>query len=233
MKFGKIVALCKKNKRVRIYDLPGIDIQWIGTLGAMYAARGIPTLDEESMLALCDVPDKDIEKWSAYREEFPKGYCIENKAVGSDDDDSTSMAGLSIYVDGVSMIPLYIKDSVIFIDESLVAPVAGDYTTLHIRHTADGQPYVIAKIGFIVAAVILPYGYVSDELALQVHKLSDACSVAAKEAKKLRALASSAAPDAGAAEPEQCAMSVDPDTGEMADAPVKEKKKSGRKDTAK
>ena len=66
MKIKSIAAICKKNKQVVLfnrYSDSGTLSQYIGDGNAVYPISGLPELDEESILTIFDVPEKQREDW--------------------------------------------------------------------------------------------------------------------------------------------------------------------------
>ena len=66
MKIKSIAAICKKNKQVVLfnrYSDSGTISQYIGDGSAVYPISGLPELDEESILTIFDVPEKQREDW--------------------------------------------------------------------------------------------------------------------------------------------------------------------------
>ena len=55
MKIKKLARLCAARKSIWVYD--GERLQYIGDGSACYTVRGLPELDEESLMVIFDVPE--------------------------------------------------------------------------------------------------------------------------------------------------------------------------------
>ena len=67
MKIKSIAAICKKNKQVVLfnrYSDSGTLSQYIGDGNAVYPISCLPELDEESILTIFDVPEKQRDRKS-------------------------------------------------------------------------------------------------------------------------------------------------------------------------
>ena len=76
MKIKSIAAICKKNKQVVLfnrYSDSGTISQYIGDGSAVYPISGLPELDEESILTIFDVPEKQREDWLVRYRDIPEG----------------------------------------------------------------------------------------------------------------------------------------------------------------
>lgn len=82
MKIKSIAAICKKSKRVVLYSKRNIegDIvqQYISDGSAVYPVSGLPALDEESILTIFDIPEKQREDWFVKDADIPDGINFED-----------------------------------------------------------------------------------------------------------------------------------------------------------
>lgn len=65
MKIKKIVSICIGTGRFVLFDRiskNGEITQWLGDGSAAYPLDGLPILDEESLCAIFDIPEKKWEK---------------------------------------------------------------------------------------------------------------------------------------------------------------------------
>lgn len=106
MKIKSIAAICKKNKQVVLfnrYSDSGTISQYIGDGNAVYPISGLPELDEESILTIFDVPEKQREDWLVQYRDIPEGISFE-------DTDATEkiieQGNLSIVYSGKTLKPL-------------------------------------------------------------------------------------------------------------------------------
>lgn len=81
MKIKSIAAICKKNKQVVLfnrYSDSGTLSQYIGDGNAVYPISGLLELDEESILTIFDVPEKQREDWLVRYRDIPEGISFED-----------------------------------------------------------------------------------------------------------------------------------------------------------
>jgi len=69
MKFSKVAALCKKRKRIHVYNDPKSEAQWLGDGIGIYLLEGMPQITTDECLRLFDVPE---DKHSSY-------FCLHNE----------------------------------------------------------------------------------------------------------------------------------------------------------
>jgi hypothetical protein len=81
MKIKSIATICKKNKQVVLfnrYSDSGTLSQYIGDGNTVYPISGLPELDEESILTIFDVPEKQREDWLVRYRDIPEGISFED-----------------------------------------------------------------------------------------------------------------------------------------------------------
>lgn len=84
MKIKSIAAICKKGKQVILYnrhESGGTLQQYIGDGMTAYPVSGLPELDEESVLTIFDVPEKQREDWLVRVMAAPEGINFEDTDV--------------------------------------------------------------------------------------------------------------------------------------------------------
>lgn len=204
MKIKSIAAICKKNKNIAIFERYSDDgdilTQYIGDGSAVYPVIGLPPLDAESLLTIFDVPEKDRDN-----------YFFE-------DTDATERhverEGISIIYSGRTLKPIRTTRGLVFIESRYLAPVADvlDVLELYERRTTDGAPYIVAKAGFLLQAVIMPYDVINQQFVESLQALTRECEFALSEKERRER---EARDHFTATEPEQFALNVDPDTGEV------------------
>lgn len=173
MKIKSIAAICKKNKNIAIFERYSDDgdilTQYIGDGSAVYPVIGLPPLDAESLLTIFDVPEKDRDNYFVKTLGIPAGISFE-------DTDATERQvereGISIIYSGRTLKPIHTTRGLVFIESRYLAPVADvlDVLELYERRTTDGAPYIVAKAGFLLQAVIMPYDVINQQFAAEVHK---------------------------------------------------------------
>lgn len=203
MKIKSIAAICKKSKRVVLYSKRNIegDIvqQYISDGSAVYPVSGLPALNEESILTIFDIPEKQREDWFVKDADIPDGINFEDM---DSSEQIIERAGLSIVYAGKTLKPLQTRHGLIFMESRYLAPISDvlDVMELYERATPGGEPYIVAKAGFLLQAVIMPIVHGVQELARQCA----AALVKKKEKRKREAIIDP-----------QYAFNVDSKTGEV------------------
>lgn len=72
------------------------------------------------------------------------------------------------------MKPLKTRNGIIFIQQKYLAPLEDvlDVVQLYERVTPDGQTYVAAKAGLLIAAVIFPYRLVTEKFVNRLEEIT-------------------------------------------------------------
>lgn len=197
MKIKSIAAICKKNKNIAIFERYSDDgdilTQYIGDGSAVYPVIGLPPLDAESLLTIFDVPEKDRDNYFVKTLGIPAGISFE-------DSDATERQvereGISIIYSGRTLKPIHTTRGLVFIESRYLAPVAD----------------VVAKAGFLLQAVIMPYDVINQQFVESLQALTRECEFALSEKERRER---EARDHFAATEPEQFALNVDPNTGEI------------------
>lgn len=214
MKIKSIAAICKKNKQVVLfnrYSDSGTISQYIGDGNAVYPISGLPELDEESILTIFDVPEKQREDWLVRYRDIPEGINFEDTDAN---EKMIERDNLSIIFSGHTLKPLQTRRGLVFIQSRYLSPVSDvlDVLELYERFTPNGTPYIVAKAGFLLQAVIMPYDVINAGFVERLQRLARDCAFALdlRRQEEERAAAREAAGD-----PAQCAFDVDTSTGEV------------------
>lgn len=200
MKIKSIAAICKKNKNIAIFERYSDDgdilTQYIGDGSAVYPVVGLPQLDKESLLTIFGVP----------------------AGISFEDTDETERhverEGISIIYSGRTLKPIRTTRGLVFIESRYLSPVADvlDVLELYERRTAEGTPYIVAKAGFLLQAVIMPYDVINQQFVESLQDLTRECEFSLSEKERRER---EARDRFTFTEPEQCSLNVDPDTGEV------------------
>lgn len=211
MKIKSIAAICKKNKNIAIFERYSDDgdilTQYIGDGSAVYPVIGLPQLDKESLLTIFDVPEKDRDNYFVKTLGVPAGISFEDT---DETERHVEREGISIIYSGRTLKPIRTTRGLVFIESRYLSPVADvlDVLELYERRTAEGMPYIVAKAGFLLQAVIMPYDVISQQFVDNLKRLTEQCALSLDLREREKALAR-------AAEPEQFSLNVDPATGEI------------------
>lgn len=164
MKIKSIAAICKKNKNIAIFERYSDDgdilTQYIGDGSAVYPVVGLPQLDKESLLTIFDVPEKDRDNYFVKTLGVPAGISFEDT---DETERHVEREGISIIYSGRTLKPIRTTRGLVFIESRYLSPVADvlDVLELYERRTAEGTPYIVAKAGFLLQAVIMPYDVIN------------------------------------------------------------------------
>ena len=177
MKLKKVTSLCGKSKCYRLFDKidsTGEITQWLGDGYAIYPLNGLPILDEESLCAVFDISEKQRENISVRRAAMPE-------SVNTDDTDPAERVlkddDFSIIYGGTELQPLKTRNGIMFIQRKYLAPLEDvlDMVQLYARVTPDGQSYIAAKTGLLIAAVIFPYNVVNEKFVTRLEEIAREC----------------------------------------------------------
>ena len=211
MKIKSIAAICKKNKNIAIFERYSDDgdilTQYIGDGSAVYPVVGLPQLDKESLLTIFDVPEKDRDNYFVKTLGVPAGISFEDT---DETERRVEREGISIIYSGRTLKPIRTTRGLVFIESRYLSPVSDilDVLELYERITPGGTPYIVAKAGFLLQAVIMPYDVISQQFVDNLKRLTEQCVLSLDLRERKKALAH-------AAEPEQYSLNVDPATGEI------------------
>lgn len=171
MKINKIASLCKSTYTIQVYQYNGL--QFIGNGSAFYPVYGMTELDEESLFVIFDIQGKKADEFNCNILPAPEGYFSNN----ADFENIVEKSEIRITYKGNSMMPLETSQGIVFIDTSLLAPIADklDMVELYERTSSGHKPYIVAKIGFILQAVIMPFNCLTEAFCEELEGLSQKC----------------------------------------------------------
>jgi len=160
MKLGKVAKLCKAQLNITIVNMSrgeGKATQWIGTPMALYPFYNLPTMDEQTAYVLFDVDEKkkddisfvemDMEESLMNLEESDETEChIEPRSINI-------VYGSNVYI------PFDTTKGIRLINRAYITPMESklDLLTFSERQTADGIIYIVARLGLLIAGVIVPF----------------------------------------------------------------------------
>lgn len=82
----------------------------------------------------------------------------------------------------------------------------------YVPNAAEGTPYIVAKAGFLLQAVIMPYDVINQQFVESLQDLTRECEFSLSEKERRER---EARDRFTFTEPEQCSLNVDPNTGEV------------------
>lgn len=180
MKLKKVASICGQAGRFYLMDQSDkngeVVCQWLGDGCAAYPIAGLPYMDMDNICAMFDIPEKKQEKCILRHNQAPGGICWEDadpKERQLDDPD------IRVRYEGRELLPLHTSRGMIFIREQYLLPLDRlDYMRLYERESKDGTVYVVAKVGMIIQAVIMPTDVVTDSFVDKMDELTRMCHIA-------------------------------------------------------
>lgn len=172
MKFKKIIALCKKNKQIRLFE--GEGGQWISDGCAMYPLFNMPKFDEENICRACDITEKQAEKMMIqYNDYLPSQF---------DYSDTTPNETPCVREDAIfgNIIPITTSHGMEFINGNYLLPFEdADDDMLYIfeRTQENGQTYFVVKQGFALVGIILPYDCINENFVKRLKRIYEQCEI--------------------------------------------------------
>lgn len=149
--------------------------QWIGDGAACYPITGLPYLEQDNIYAMFDLTDKQADKYFFKHVSAPEGISFKDYEPG---EHQLSDGYLSIVYGGITMKPFQTRAGIKFVRGKHLAPIEDlmDVTVFFERKDAGGGTYIVAKTGFMIGAIILPYDEVfSDRFVSELNTLAQEC----------------------------------------------------------
>jgi hypothetical protein len=157
--------------------------QWLGDGRSAYPLVGLPVMDVENICAMFDITEKKREKLVMRRADVPDSMNWEDTAPLERQLDDPK---LCVRYDGRDLLPLETTAGVTFIQEKYLLPLDGlEYMRLYERQSTSGGLYIVAKIGMILQAVIMPMDLPDKDFMEALNGLTSQC----RDAMRRRALA--------------------------------------------
>ena len=202
-----IARVCAQEKRIFIHDQKDENgdtvMQWIGDGVAMYPALDLPTLDESSIYAIFDIPEKNRNKYFFRHDmDMPENVSFADAVPCENILDPVN---IDLCTAGRVLRPMNTQRGLAFLDAKYLLPLADtlDAVEIYERLTPGGNVYFAAKAGFMVLALITPCDIITTMLVDELEGLTRQCRFAL-ESKA--ALAAQAAGEAVAAAADQTSL---------------------------
>lgn len=211
MKLKKVNAVCNASGIYYLMNQKNAVgetmCQWLGDGRAAYPLAGLPDMDVENICAMFDITDKKREKLLMKQVDAPGSMNWDDTAPYERALDDPK---LCVRYDGADLLPLETSAGVTFIQEKYLLPLDGqDYMRLYERRSTSGVVYIVAKIGMMIQAVIMPMDLPDNDFMSLLNELVRQCN----DAMRKRALANQ---QDNALEPEpEPLFQVDDNTGEI------------------
>ena len=187
MKLKKVGAICNAGGcyyLINQTDADGENVyQWLGDGRSAYPLVGLPVMDVENICAMFDITEKKREKLIMRQMDAPDTMNWEDTAPLERQLDDPK---LCVRYNGMDLLPLETSAGVTFIQEKYLLPLDGlEYMRLYERRGTDGGLYIVAKIGMILQAVIMPMDLPDKNFMELLNDLTSQC----RDAMRRRALA--------------------------------------------
>lgn len=187
MKLKRIASLCSQTGRFILYDRKDEDWteQWLGDGCAAYPINGLPYMDVDNICTMFDIPEKKKEKLIMRKIDAADVSCINWRDTDPSERQIDDQI-LHLRYEGRELLPLRTTMGVVFIQEKYLTPLDSlEYMELFERRTSVGiGVYIVAKIGMIIQAVIMPVDVVNNNLIEQLEELTRLCRSALMKAEQ-------------------------------------------------
>lgn len=171
MKLSEIIRIAKKQK-VAIIETDIDEQQWLNTGKAIYKLEGMPYLTSDIFLNIANVSEKQKENW--FKEDRTDRTGIYKTDKVNEIEITADMAGISILYNGSHIVPFYLPDGVIWIDNDYLKPLENcksEYLRFFVR--GETNRVLAVKEGLILIALILEYElqeHLMEKLELMEHQ---------------------------------------------------------------
>ena len=175
MKIKKIVDLCKKRGYFYLFTPDGGE-QWLSDGKGAYPLGDAPTLDEDRICVLFDIPNKAREKMVFRVDAPPTSLCFDDVMPG----EVLCEQGALLLGEGKhGVIPYKTQQGIQFIDRTHMEPLEGcGQLEVYERTSTAGTTYFAVKRGLTLVAVILPYDIINEPFVESLRTLAELCTVA-------------------------------------------------------
>ena len=159
MKIKKLAQLCKKNKRVIIYEREIAGTEQVQQLlsdgAAVYPVFGLPRLTKESLLTIFDVDQSEWDKWyvSVYDDPMEEYYLD-----AMDGEQQLERFYQPIVKDGKLIKSVMLNGQTVFFNDAYLDPVRDEKDIMYYGRILNGRtPMIAVKSGLLLQATIMPY----------------------------------------------------------------------------
>ena len=171
MKVNKIGRISKWSGYIQLVNYHGT--QWVGSAAALYLLEGLPEFDEDSILTLFDIPEKDRDKYAVQKKD---NEAISDSVNLSDTDDSEKIVDklkTGILYGGNTYLALKSDSGIIFINSVYLSPFNDkeDQYELYERKGQGGTSCIAVKEGFMIKGLIMPYSLKGDQKAVELYDM--------------------------------------------------------------
>ena len=155
MKIKAVAALCSKVKQIMLYHEAGR--QWAGDgMSAYLLPEAMGTLSTGALTAIFDIPTEKAADMLIRDTHMPTVYDTEDE--GEEEEELRFDLASSITYNGTEFLPLMTQDGrIYFIKIKYLRPITDcEGLRMSLRRTDGGRPYIAAKDGMFLVAIIMP-----------------------------------------------------------------------------
>lgn len=167
MKLSKVAKLCKDHMNITIVNVPHGDeevVQWVGTPYALYPFYNLPIMNEKSAFVVFDVEEKKRADFS-FRE-ITAGPDFPMRLEETDETERPiEPAHHQIVFESRVYMVFDTSKGVRLVNRSFFSPMMSKLDELMFfeRQDARGKIYIAAKLGLLLAGVIMPMSQRRDD----------------------------------------------------------------------
>lgn len=186
MKFKVIGNICKKKKTAIIFDRvtvnsAGMEVcqQYISDGSAIYPVIGLPYINEETLLTMWDIPEKQRDSWTVRT--LPVPDCIDFRDTIAADS-QVRETDFVLYQNQSKLRAIATSRGIVFIDLGYLAPLVDSFDVMQMyeRINDAGQLYIVVTAGLWLQAIIFPYKLIDKDFIEKLDYILNECETSLK-----------------------------------------------------
>lgn len=158
MKLSKLSSICKKRKRIVLFDDTSSEdnVQWAGDGAAFYELTGLPEFSAESLFTALgfDLSDKDC--WILNRRDLDPELINTSMSVEDDDIDATLDPLGSIVFNDTELYIFHAGGEKYLFNKKYFSPLKIDENFSAVIRTTSSCKYLVTFSGMFPTAIICP-----------------------------------------------------------------------------
>lgn len=186
MKFKVIGNICKKKKTAIIFNRvtvnsAGMEVcqQYISDGSAIYPVIGLPYINEETLLTMWDIPEKQRDSWTVRTLSVPD--CIDFRDTIAADS-QVRETDFVLYQNQSKLRAIATSRGIVFIDLGYLAPLVDSFDVMQMyeRINDAGQLYIVVTAGLWLQAIIFPYKLIDKDFIEKLDYILNECETSLK-----------------------------------------------------
>lgn len=186
MKFKVIGNICKKKKTAIIFNRvtvnsAGMEVcqQYISDGSAIYPVIGLPYINEETLLTMWDIPEKQRDSWTVRT--LPVPDCIDFRDTIAVDS-QVRETDFVLYQNQSKLRAIATSRGIVFIDLGYLAPLVDSFDVMQMyeRINDAGQLYIVVTAGLWLQAIIFPYKIIDKDFIEKLDYILNECETSLK-----------------------------------------------------